>query len=282
MIGRRIECGARCALVALCALGVLAGCAGNKACTKPNVYSSSSAGPPLRVPPDLSQPPENDTFEVPPGPATSSAPPCGHYPPKVTERTAQTTPTQGRPATPAPAAAAPAAPPAAPSGEATTPATAASSPPPEAPDVPTASPPPPAPEAPAAAPTAAPEPAVGSALEGELRELVLAWARSWSDGDFERYLSYYAQDFDPPGDLTLEEWRTARQSRLEKHPTMTVAPETLTVVEAASERVVVEFVQRSDLEGVASTLRKGLVLVRENDAWRIQRELIVDVLSDPR
>ena len=281
MIGRRIECGARCALVALCVLGALAGCAGNKACTKPNVYSSSSAGPPLRVPPDLSQPPENDSFEVPPGPATSSAPPCGHYPPKVTERTAQTTPTQGRPATPTPAAAAPAAP-AAPSGEATTPATAASSPPPEAPDVPIESPQLPAPEAPAAAPTAAPEPAVGSALEGELRELVLAWARSWSDGDFERYLSYYARDFDPPGDLTLEEWRTARQSRLEKHPTMTVAPETLTVVEAASERVVVEFVQRSDLEGVASTLRKGLVLVRENDAWRIQRELIVDVLSDPR
>jgi len=281
MIGRRIERGVRCALVALCALGALAGCAGNKACTKPNVYSSSSAGPPLRVPPDLSQPPENDSFEVPPGPATSSAPPCGHYPPKVTERTAQTTPTQGRPATPTPAAAAPAAP-AAPSGEATTPATAASSPPPEAPDVPIESPQLPAPEAPAAAPTAAPEPAVGSALEGELRELVLAWARSWSDGDFERYLSYYAQDFDPPGDLTLEEWRTARQSRLEKHPTMTVAPETLTVVEAASERVVVEFVQRSDLEGVASTLRKGLVLVRENDAWRIQRELIVDVLSDPR
>ena len=84
------------------------------------------------------------------------------------------------------------------------------------------------------------------------------------------------------GDLTLEEWRTARESRIEKHPTMTVTPETFTIVEAASERVVVEFVQRSDLEGVASTLRKGLVLVRENDDWRIQREQIVDVLSDPR
>jgi hypothetical protein len=150
------------------------------------------------------------------------------------------------------------------------------------PDVPIAPPSPPAEAAPPAAPAAAAAQPAPGALEDELREFVIAWARSWSDGDFAQYLSYYAQDFDPPGDLTPEEWQTARRSRLEKRPTMTVAPETVTVVEAASDRVVVEFVQRSELEGVASSLRKGLVLVRENDAWRIQRESIVDVLSDPR
>jgi hypothetical protein len=281
MSGHRSTRGARCALIVLCILGALAGCAGNKSCTKPSVYSSSSAGPPLRVPPDLSQPPENDTFEVPPGPVTSDAPPCGHYPPKVADRTTRATPPSGtKPATTAPA---PATPPDQTTASPQPAPTAGASTPPARPDVPVEAPPPPVQAAPAAAPSpAATQSAVSGSLENELLELVVAWARSWSDGDFAQYLSYYAQDFDPPGDLTLEEWQTARRSRLEKRPTMTVAPETLTVVEAASDRVVVEFVQRSELEGVASSLRKGLVLVRESDAWRIQQELIVDVLSDPR
>jgi len=123
---------------------------------------------------------------------------------------------------------------------------------------------------------------VSPALESELRDLVVGWAKSWSDGNFEEYLQYYAQDFDPPGELTREEWQTARNGIIAKHPTMVVVPDSLTVVEATSDRAVVQLVQSSELDGVTSTLRKGLVLVRENGVWRIQQESVVDVLSNPR
>jgi hypothetical protein len=123
---------------------------------------------------------------------------------------------------------------------------------------------------------------VSGSLENELLELVVAWARSWSDGDFAQYLSYYAQDFDPPGDLTLEEWQTARRSRLEKRPTMTVAPETLTVVEARA--------TASSSSSSSARARGRRVYAAQGDSCSCarvtpggySRELIVDVLSDPR
>jgi hypothetical protein len=249
----REQRGAHRALLCACMLGILAGCAHHGACTKPEVYERSSNGPALRVPPDLSQPPEDRSFDVPPAPtANAEAPPCGHYPPKITSAAATAKKPAGTSApAPAPSSAAPA--------------------------------PPPAislPSPPSSAPTS--QTAVTPAVQAELRDVVLGWAKSWTDGNFEEYLRYYAQDFDPPGDLTREEWETARRGILDKHPTMVVSPDTLTVVEAADDRVVVQLVQSSELDGVTSTLRKGLVLVRENGAWRIQQETIVDVLSNPR
>jgi hypothetical protein len=199
------------------------------------------------VPEGLSEPQRSDAFAIPDVAAdTGAPPPCGHYPPKI----AVVSPPPAAAAAPS-AAAAPAAAPRL--------------------QLP----------APAAAPPAA-RVAVNPALEQELRTMLVAWAESWASGDFERYLRFYAEDFDPPGDLTVEEWEVARRGRLAKHPATTVYPDTLTVEEATPERIVAEFVQRSELDGVVSSLRKGLVLVREGDAWRIQKELVVEVLSEPR
>jgi hypothetical protein len=256
--------GAIRALTALCVLAALAGCGGPGNCGKPGIYAGSTPGPPLRVPEDLSEPPTNDAFALPDPPGRSESLPCGYYPPKINE----------------PRTAAAAAAPAAGSGAPEEGATEAVPPPAE-----------PAPAAPATAEPAVPasgtpaaEAQVASAdeaLASELRAFVAEWAGSWAAGNFEEYLRYYAQDFDPPGDLTLEEWRTARQTRLEKRPTTQVQTETLEVTESTPDRVTVEFVQRSELDGVASSLMKGLVLVREDGAWRIQKELVVDVLSAP-
>ena len=110
----------------------------------------------------------------------------------------------------------------------------------------------------------------------------MAWAESWATGNFDQYLQYYAQDFDPPGELTLDEWREARRALIDKQPTLSVEADTLTVQPGASDGASVEFVQRTEVDGVASTLRKGLVLVREDGDWRIQKETVVAVLSNPR
>lgn len=244
--------GARYALICICALIALSGCAGQRACNKPGPYSRSTSGPALRVPPDLSKPAEDQSFEVPEGTASAAnSPPCGHYPPKVAT---------GTPPARAPTPAAPA---------------ASAQPSPAAPAATAASPPATRPQPPPSAPEVSPE------LLSELRGLVLAWAGSWASGNFEQYLRYYAQDFDPPGDLSVDEWRAARQGLIEKHPTLSIEPDTLTVRQAASDGATVEFVQHSLVDGVASTLRKGLVLVREGGDWRIQKETVVEVLPNP-
>jgi len=263
MIAPRFPRGARGALWCCCTFVVLGGCAHHSACTKPEVYEHTTSGPPLRVPPDLSTPPENNSYDVPPAePVVVEAPPCGHYPPKITSTAKQQ-------ATTSSATAKSTAPAATPQTQPAAPAT-----PPAPPSI--ALQPPPAAPAPASLPTVSPE------LQSELRNFVVAWAESWSSGNFEQYLQYYAQDFDPPGDLSIEEWQTARRGKLGKGGSLTVVPETLQVTEAAEDRVVVQFVQTSQLEGVTSTLRKGLVLVRENGAWRIKQETVVDVLPNPR
>jgi hypothetical protein len=253
----RRHAGARHALLCLCALAALSGCAGNRACNKPGPYSRSTSGPELRVPPDLSKPAEDQSFEVPEGAATAAnSPPCGHYPPKIATATA----------------------PARASTNAAPPVSA--SPPPAVPTPPPAAPP--AAQAAPAAPDSAAAPAASPELVSDLRALVLAWAGSWTGGNFEQYLQYYAQDFDPPGDLSVDEWRTARQGLIAKHPTLSVEPDTLTVRQATNDGATVEFVQHSEVDGVASTLRKGLVLVREDGAWRIRKETVVEALPNPR
>jgi hypothetical protein len=238
-------------------LAALAGCGGPGSCGKPGVYATARPGPPLRVPEDLAEPPKSDAFALPDPPPPSENPPCGYMPPKINQPRTASAPAAPAPSTPPSTTAEPVAP---------APASTAEAAPAAEPST----------AAPAGQGASAP---VDDALASELRALVEDWASAWASGDFEGYLRHYARDFDPPGELTLEEWRTARQSRIEKRPTMQVEMETFTVTESAPDRVAVEFVQTSELEGVTSRLRKGLVLVREDGAWRIQKETVVDVLT---
>ena len=90
MTALRLPRGAHGALFCCCIFVILGGCAQHGACTKPDVYERSSNGPPLRVPPDLTPPPEDKSYDVPPAqPVTVEAPPCGHYPPKIASASAK-------------------------------------------------------------------------------------------------------------------------------------------------------------------------------------------------
>jgi tetratricopeptide (TPR) repeat protein len=128
--------------------------------------------------------------------------------------------------------------------------------------------------APPVAPTT-PAAKTAAATDSEVLKTVNGWAKAWSDNDVQGYLSYYAPDFQTPGDEPRADWEAARKARIAKPKKIDVRVEAPKVKFTDNNtRVSVTFRQnyRSSNLKVAST--KTLVLVRTGDRWLIQQERV--------
>lgn len=124
----------------------------------------------------------------------------------------------------------------------------------------------------AVVPAGKPEPAqpVAAADTAAAEQLVRDWASAWSAKDLARYLSFYADSFQPQqGDV--QAWKRNRTRNLNKNGPISVDVQDLkiTVENGVAEATFVQRYQSSDFN---ETGRKALRLVREQQAWKIQRE----------
>ncbi len=106
----------------------------------------------------------------------------------------------------------------------------------------------------------------------EILNTVNAWAAAWSAQNVKEYLSYYAADFRPEDDQTLEEWRSTRSARVSFPKSIKVAVGKPTVIFDDNERATVKFRQTYRASHLKSTNSKTLVMVKNDGKWRIQME----------
>ncbi len=105
-------------------------------------------------------------------------------------------------------------------------------------------------------------------------DMVASWAAAWSAQHADSYLSFYAQTYSPPGDLSLTQWRESRRERISRPDRIEVQITDLEVELLAAERARVRFRQDYASDNYKDSVRKLLELVREDGQWKIQNERV--------
>lgn len=104
---------------------------------------------------------------------------------------------------------------------------------------------------------------------------VSEWARTWSDGDVEKYLAAYSPAFVPADGLTRKAWEAQRRQRVDKGRAIVVKVRDIRVENASATRATVVFVQQYSARGLTDLSNKTLQLERQDGTWRITRETAI-------
>lgn len=131
---------------------------------------------------------------------------------------------------------------------------------------------------PSAMPVAAATPATMPAeaeipAEQQIDDLLTAWRNAWAARDTASYLGVYSQHFVPANGSSREEWVAARSKKLAPGPQIILGIREIQIERLDNDNFRASFLQ----DYVAGHYReigtlKTLLLVREDDSWRIARE----------
>ena len=106
-----------------------------------------------------------------------------------------------------------------------------------------------------------------------LHALAAKWAAAWSAQEVDDYLAFYSRGFAPENGLSREEWETQRRDRLMRPSFIIVELSELRADLDDSAAPSVTFTQLYRSNTFTDTVRKTLVLIREDGGWKIAREL---------
>ncbi len=111
----------------------------------------------------------------------------------------------------------------------------------------------------------------------ELHDALHGWAAAWSSQDPDSYLAFYADGFAPADGTPREAWAANRRDRLTAPSSIAVEVEIVdTQIDASSADVT--FLQSYTSDRFSDRVRKVLRFVRENGAWKIASEAVVETL----
>lgn len=111
-------------------------------------------------------------------------------------------------------------------------------------------------------------------IAGSPEAMLNAWVAAWASQELNSLMSFYASSFQPPGDINEAQWRANRERQLQSPTARTTAIADVAVATAGPDRRIARFVQRLG----DSSLRKEMLLVREQGRWRIASETVTDIL----
>lgn len=101
---------------------------------------------------------------------------------------------------------------------------------------------------------------------------VRAWAQAWASQDVTAYLSFYSDEFQPQGGLSLAQWREQRRTRISRPPFINITLSNIVVTQQDQNTARVVFAQRYRSDVINDKVQKELVFQKENGEWRIIRE----------
>lgn len=115
-------------------------------------------------------------------------------------------------------------------------------------------------------------PAASAKQESAVVTAVSNWAQAWSEQDVTAYLSHYAPNFDPPGELSRNDWEQQRRSRLSRPKLIEVKVSEPKVSFNGAGSAVVRFRQHYKSDTIDSTGYKTLTMTKSDKGWLIVRE----------
>lgn len=98
------------------------------------------------------------------------------------------------------------------------------------------------------------------------------WANAWADRDVEGYLAAYSHNYEPQDDQDRTAWEKARRSRLSKPEPISLQLNNVDIKLLGADYASVKFEQKYRSASYSDTVRKTLLMERENGHWRIVRE----------
>lgn len=107
----------------------------------------------------------------------------------------------------------------------------------------------------------------------EVQAAVEAWRAAWSGKDATAYLAAYADDFVPPGGLSLDGWQTQRRERLATARKISVQIQRLEV-RAEGDTATARFLQHYRSGALDEKVLKRLTLRRTPGGWKIAQEVV--------
>lgn len=134
---------------------------------------------------------------------------------------------------------------------------------------------PPAAPQPARADDSAAKPAAQAAAPSPsdaVRPLVEQWRKAWAGKQTERYLSFYAEDFQPPRQKTREAWLTERQQGFAQPQPITISIEKMQTTSPTPNEVKVIVDLSYQAGDFAKPLRKSLLWRKQGERWLIVAE----------
>ncbi len=121
-------------------------------------------------------------------------------------------------------------------------------------------------------PVAAAAPSETSPSLEQVDAVVDAWSSAWTDQDVEAYLSHYSRNFKPAGGLSRSDWEAQRRERVSAPRFIRVAIAGLESERVGERRARATFDQSYRSDRFGDEVRKVLVLVWEEGAWKILEE----------
>jgi len=116
------------------------------------------------------------------------------------------------------------------------------------------------------------EPATPAQSEELIADTVRGWARAWSAQRVALYLSFYAQDFNPPQGLQREKWEMQRRLRLRRPRWVKVSVSQIKIEALRKNHARVQFLQHYQSDSFSDVTRKELQLYKSAKGWRIEVE----------
>jgi hypothetical protein len=106
---------------------------------------------------------------------------------------------------------------------------------------------------------------------GEISDVLNQWAAAWAAKDVKKYLSFYADTFEP-GKLSRKEWEAQRRARLGDRAQIRIKLSDMEVNVLSKHRAKVSFKQEYISDKYRDLGNKMITVVKLSGAWKIQKE----------
>lgn len=109
----------------------------------------------------------------------------------------------------------------------------------------------------------------------EITALVNQWARAWQERDVATYIASYTAQFSNVASGRHRDWVAHRRERIMAPQFIRVNLNAIDVQPLSADAALVNFSQHYQSDQMSDTVKKQLVVIRENQRWKISQENIL-------